>query len=833
MFKDKNKEILINTVFLGLCWVFTLLNLFFQSIKNVSVPSVLLKINIILIFLWFAYSIACIIINKKIFTDKTKFVALCSISLIFVISLLNIIIVKKFQFSFTFFNKFLVTSNTLIFLYLVVFQRVDTNYLRWFIIVSWVFGIFLFLSYVTGYGREWRGMVSFGSLTLNFYNPNFAAVVLYFIICYLIVGIFIFKNIVFRASFILVILTSSFLLLQTGSRNPIIAIFFGFIIVAFLKFIKTNRSRYIYSFFVSYIPLLFACLYIILIYILNSKEISIISLNGKDINTRFDVWTNSFKAFLKHPIFGSYSLLNNGVGLFQLHNSHVDFLVAYGLIPFCLLLNFLTIIINKCFLMKFHRSSILTVVVISSILFGISEASFLYSGSTAYIIAFTPFALLFSKTQDNLFETHNAIYECDNLHQFRNFKVLQINSVCKIGSTGSLVYDHHKYLCKDGVDSYVIYGRGAKVYESNILKIGNELYSKIVHFLCDLIKNPNGFGYLNTIRIIETIKVLKPNVVHLHNLNDYYINEKMLLEFLNKKGIKVVYTLHSEMAYLANCGGNAYDCCKWKEKPGCLNCPIEKNAFYARKYFIKKERYYGRLNKNLFTFTAVSPWLAKRAKESIILSRFKILEVQNGVDISVFPEAQHNAKNQNKKIGFITASFDNPNKGGKWIPLLANSFPSSKDIEFLIVSLTKPSSLFENQNIKYCGSLTNKTDLYKFISDCDLTLSLSKSETFGMPVIESLCCGTPVAGFDSGGPSSISDSRFAKFVKFGDIDQLHNIVEELLHSNLDKSEIQKYSLKRYDILNMTKKFEDIYLLSNNSSYSQNNLRFEKMYEVNI
>ena len=48
-------------------------------------------------------------------------------------------------------------------------------------------------------------------------------------------------------------------------------------------------------------------------------------------------------------------------------------------------------------------------------------------------------------------------------------------------------------------------------------------------------------------------------------------------------------------------------------------------------------------------------------------------------------------------------------------------------------------------------------------SAVDLTLITSQRETFSMPVAESLCCGTPVVGFDTGGiPQQLSDSAVQK-----------------------------------------------------------------------
>ena len=49
-------------------------------------------------------------------------------------------------------------------------------------------------------------------------------------------------------------------------------------------------------------------------------------------------------------------------------------------------------------------------------------------------------------------------------------KVLQMNCVYGNGSTGKIVYAIHRYLQKQGIDSYVIYGMGDKVAENNVFR---------------------------------------------------------------------------------------------------------------------------------------------------------------------------------------------------------------------------------------------------------------------------------------------------------------------------------------------------------------------------
>ena len=59
------------------------------------------------------------------------------------------------------------------------------------------------------------------------------------------------------------------------------------------------------------------------------------------------------------------------------------------------------------------------------------------------------------------------------------------------------------------------------------------------------------------------------------------------------------------------------------------------------------------------------------------------------------------------------------------------------------------------------------------------TLIVSKVESFSMPAAESLCCGTPIAGFKAGGPESFADAQFSEFVNVNDLGGLVSAIVRL------------------------------------------------------
>ncbi|MGA1846335.1 hypothetical protein [Deferribacter abyssi] len=113
-------------------------------------------------------------------------------------------------------------------------------------------------------------------------------------------------------------------------------------------------------------------------------------------------------------------------------------------------------------------------------------------------------------------------------------KVLQINIDYKQGSTGNIVCNIHNLLRKSGFESFVAYGRG-DWDEDNVIKISNK-FDFYLHALGTRVFDRHGlFSTSVTKNFIEKIDKLDIDVFHLHNIHGYYINYKILFDYLKKK----------------------------------------------------------------------------------------------------------------------------------------------------------------------------------------------------------------------------------------------------------------------------------------------------------
>lgn len=398
-------------------------------------------------------------------------------------------------------------------------------------------------------------------------------------------------------------------------------------------------------------------------------------------------------------------------------------------------------------------------------------------------------------------------------------KILQVNCVYNKGSTGKIVADVHTALKEKGVESIVCYGRGEMIHENDVVKTCGEFYSHINHFLTYLNGVMYGGCYFSTNRLISVIKKEKPDIVHLHCINGYFVNIYRIVSWLKKNHIKTVLTLHAEFMYTANCG-HAFECEKWKT--GCGNCPRykaeTKSIFFDRTHISwqKMMKAFEGFGDNLVV-TSVSPWLMGRAKESVILGDKHHTVVLNGLDTRIFHNMdadflrEKHGFTDEKIIFHATPSFDlTPNhlKGGYYINEIAKRF-ADKNVK-VIVAGPYPEGSQVADNMIMLGSVADQKLLAQYYALADLTLLTSRRETFSMVAAESLACGTPVVGFCAGGPEQISIPDYSTFVPQGDIEKLECAVADMLEKSFDRATISAAAIKQYSKEKMTEEYYNVY-----------------------
>ena len=400
-------------------------------------------------------------------------------------------------------------------------------------------------------------------------------------------------------------------------------------------------------------------------------------------------------------------------------------------------------------------------------------------------------------------------------------RILQVNCVYKVGSTGKIVDCVGEVLRGMGHDVLTCYGIGNNHYDDFSIKICSGIEHKINALIMRIRGIPYGGVYCSNRRFYRLLSDYQPDVVHIHCINASMINVYQLFKYLGKKKIKTVVTLHSEIYHTAGCE-HAFECEKFKNQ--CNNC----SSYCYRSWFFDRSRQawqkmydsFSGFHHDYIMITAVSPWLTNRAKQSSILRRLNVEYVPNGLNTSLFyPHEKTGLIDRTGYQGiilYVTAIFtqkEADQKGGRYISDLAHLLP-----EYKFVVVASQSSLSDKlpKNVHLWGRAHSQVELAQLYSEADVTLILSKREAFSMVTAESLCCGTPVVGFMAGGPESIAIPESSAFVEYGDIVALANALNQQFRVSVDRDSLSKKAAMLYSQERMATQYLDAYtnLLSN-------------------
>lgn len=299
-----------------------------------------------------------------------------------------------------------------------------------------------------------------------------------------------------------------------------------------------------------------------------------------------------------------------------------------------------------------------------------------------------------------------------------------------------------------GFESWVIYGRYTPVSELKTLKMGN-MFEVVEHYVENLFLDNEGLASRNmTRKIVKKLNEIQPDIIHLHNIHDHWINYEILFDYLSTSSVKVVWTFHDCWAYTGHCFHFATVGCE-KYKTECHHC-IQRNKYWdrSRRNFNRKKRaFLGCKNMHI---TTVSNWLKSVTEESFFRG-YDIRCIPNGLDTEVFYPMMF-AKNiwnlpVEKNLVMAVATDWYEDKGLYDYYQLANIL--SNDYQLVLVGMTSKQIQSLPKGIIGLPRTRTQQELAWLYNLANVVVSMSKAETFGLTIAESMACGTPAVVYDN------------------------------------------------------------------------------------
>lgn len=394
-------------------------------------------------------------------------------------------------------------------------------------------------------------------------------------------------------------------------------------------------------------------------------------------------------------------------------------------------------------------------------------------------------------------------------------KILQVNTVIKGSSVGRIMADLYEAIKDSGNEARIAVGREPmpEGYEGVLIGNKGDFYQHVVK---NFLQGEAGFGSVETTRkFLSWVDAEKPDLIHLHNIHGFYLQVEMLFEYIKKRDIPVVWTLHDCWSFTGHCAYYDFAACeKWKT--GCHTCMQHAKVYpYAifkdnttASYARKRKAFCG--VKNL-TIVTPSHWLKKQVEQSF-LKEYPVVVIPNGVDLSVFtPAKKDNEGYSNKNAGCGNSNGENDGKDSKknnskgnnsendnkksdaniktvlgvaniwelrkglvYFEKLAKDLPDDYRVELIGVNKKQKRELKK----KYGGKViarertANVDELVEAYRNAAVFVNATLEDNFPTTNLEALACGTPVVTYETGGSGEAVTQETGIVVRRGSYDKL-------------------------------------------------------------
>ncbi len=260
--------------------------------------------------------------------------------------------------------------------------------------------------------------------------------------------------------------------------------------------------------------------------------------------------------------------------------------------------------------------------------------------------------------------------------------------------------------------------------------------------------------------LLDHPMVREADVLHLHWINQGFLSLQGIQQ-LSLLGKPIVWTLHDMWAFTGGCHYSR-GCDHFQQS--CGHCPYLKNPSsgdLSHRLWRRKQRLFP---KNI-RFITCSAWLASVARSSSLLKNYPVSPIPNPIDVALFKRLTETEKRNfrlskgiNPQIHillFAAMNVGEERKGFRFLQealhLLKTQHPDFQ-LEIVVIGKVQPEILSAlPYSVHAMGMIQDQEELIQIYGSADVFVIPSLEDNLPNTVMESLACGTPVAGFETGG----------------------------------------------------------------------------------
>lgn len=262
------------------------------------------------------------------------------------------------------------------------------------------------------------------------------------------------------------------------------------------------------------------------------------------------------------------------------------------------------------------------------------------------------------------------------------------------------------------------------------------------------------FSFFDTIHLVKKLSNYNPDIIHLHLINDKFLNIPLFVKFVNKKEIPVMWTMHDCRAFTGGCPYfDEVGCNKWKS--GCGNCPQKETWTDQTNWqWSFRNKWHNKI-KNL-TIVTPSKWLASFVEQSFLKNK-PCFTIYNGVDTEKFSATSNidvltnYSIRKDKKLVLGCAINWEARKGLYYFEQLVSILPTNYQIVIVGGITERDRKKLANKGVIVVGRTKSVEEMIAWYQNAAVFVNPTMADNFPTTNIEALASGTPVVTFKTGG----------------------------------------------------------------------------------